>query len=176
MKKTFCFVLTVLLFSACSLKYDENVSVNERIPEFIFKDANLVRYENKERTVELFAEEIEKYENSANNYAKNVDFKAYNDKQELTTEGFCNYIYLNLDSELYELYGNITLYAKDQNTYFYADILRWNAKNEQLTSGRSDFVKIRKDDTVIYGSGFSASGVSRTYSFTGAVTGDIETK
>ena len=136
----------------------------------------MIRYENKKRTVELSAAEIEKYENSPQNYAKTVGFKAYNDKQELTTEGSCDYIYVNLDEKLYELYGNITLYAKDQNTYFYADILRWNEKNEQLTSGRSDFVKIQKDDTIIYGSGFSASGISKTFSFTGAVTGDIETK
>ena len=158
------------------MRYDDTVSANERIPEFIFKEAKLYRYEDNARTVELTAGEIEKYEKSQNNYAKDVSFKAYNNKQELTTEGSCNYIYLDLDSELYELYGNITLYAKEQNTYFYADILRWNAKNEQITSGRSDFVKIKKDDTIIYGSGFSASGVSGTYVFTGSVTGEIETK
>lgn len=176
MKKFLFLIFTISIFSGCSLKYDDEVSANERVPEFVFKEAKMFRYENNKRTVELSAAEIEKYENSPQNFAKNVSFKAYNDKQELTTEGSCNYIYINLDEKLYELYGNITLYAKDQNTYFYADILRWNEKNEQLTSGRSDFVKIQKDDTIIYGSGFSASGVSKTFAFTGAVTGDIETK
>jgi len=176
MKKVLFLFATVLMFFSCSLRYEDTVSANERVPEFVFKDAKLVRYENKNRTVELSAAEIEKYENSPQNYAKNVQFKAYNDKQELTTEGSCNYIYLNLDTKLYELYGNITLYAKDQNMYFYADILRWNEQTEQLTSGRSDFVKIQKDDTVIYGSGFSASGISRSYTFTGSVSGDIKTK
>ena len=55
-------------------------------------------------------------------------------------------------------------------------MLKWNANNEQLTSGRGDIVRVEKDDTVIRGSGFSASGISKTFSFRGNVTGDIETE
>ena len=37
-------------------------------------------------------------------------------------------------------------------------------------------VRIQKDDTVIVGSGFSASGISGRYTFTGMVNGNIVTK
>ena len=36
-------------------------------------------------------------------------------------------------------------------------------------------VKIEKDDTIMRGSGFSASGISKTFSFRGNITGTIET-
>ena len=66
-------------------------------------------------------------------------------------------------------------YNVEEEMRFYANILRWNEKTEQLTSGRSDMVKIEKDDTSIRGSGFSADGVSKQFSFSGNVTGNIET-
>ena len=53
--------------------------------------------------------------------------------------------------------------------------LKWNGQTEQLTSGRSDMVKIEKDDTIMRGSGFTASGISKTFSFRGNITGTIET-
>ena len=34
--------------------------------------------------------------------------------------------------------------------------------------------KIEQNDTVMYGSGFSASGVSKKYAFTGVVSGEIK--
>ena len=37
-------------------------------------------------------------------------------------------------------------------------------------------VKVEKEDTVMRGTGFSASGVSKTFSFRGTVSGEIETK
>ena len=58
---------------------------------------------------------------------------------------------------------------------FYANALRWNGRTEQLTSGRGDMVKIEKDDTIMRGSGFTASGISKTFSFRGNITGTIET-
>ena len=36
-------------------------------------------------------------------------------------------------------------------------------------------VKIEKDDTIMRGSGFSASGISKSFSFRGNITGTIET-
>ena len=72
--------------------------------------------------------------------------------------------------------GNIQVSSKEDNVKFYSDSLKWNAKTEQLTSGKSNTVKIEKDDATIYGSGFSASGVSKSFSFSGSVSGEIITK
>ena len=169
-------ILLVLTATGCTLKYDETVHAEETNPEFSFSNARIVRYKKGDENVRVQADNIEQYKNSSKTYGKNVVFTTFNDKHELETEGSCGYLYADADSEIYELYDGIKLFSRMQNTNFYADILKWNGKAEQLTGGRGDTVKIEKDGTIIYGTGFSASGVSKKYGFSGTVSGQIEAK
>lgn len=163
------------LFLSCSLKEGEELDIENIVPEFVFSNAKMTRYENNSITLELNAETIEQYKNSSQTFAKDVKFSSY-EKNKLVTEGSCNFIGANIDSELYSLYGDIKLFSKEQNVNFFADELKWNGKTEQLVGGKSDTVRIEKDNTVIIGSGFAASGVSGNFSFSGSVSGDIETE
>ncbi len=151
------------------------MDIENIVPEFVFSNAKMTRYENNSVTLELNAETIEQYKNSSQTFAKDVKFSSY-EKNKLVTEGSCNFIGANTDSELYSLYGDIKLFSKEQNVNFFADELKWNGKTEQLVGGKSDTVRIEKDNTVIIGSGFAASGVSGNFSFSGSVSGDIETE
>ena len=170
-------ISTLVLFSSsCSLKYDETINAEERNPEFIFFDTKLTRYENNSKKAEINTGYIEQYKNSDATYARDVNFKTLDKEGKLETEGKCGLLYFDSKKELYELYDGIKLFNIKQNTRFSADILRWNGKTEQLTSGRTDMVRIEKDDTVIIGSGFSASGISGLFNFTGTVNGNIVTK
>lgn len=165
-----------LISSSCSLKYDEAVSAEEKNPEFVFYDTKLTRYENNSKKAEINTGYIEQYKDSDATYARDVNFKTIDKDGKLETEGKCGLLYFDSKKELYELYDGIKLFNVKQNTRFSADILRWNGKTEQLTSGRTDMVRIEKDDTVIVGSGFSASGISGRFNFTGMVNGNIVTK
>ena len=167
---------TVLLSFSCSLKYDETVSVEERIPEFVFQDTSMVRCDENKVTFEMSAGVLEQYKKSSETFAKDVSFISYDDDGQISTEGQCGFLFSDTDKKLYELYDDIKLYNRSENTNFFANILRWNEKNEQLTSGRGEMVKVEKEDTVMRGTGFSASGVSKTFSFRGTVSGEIETK
>ncbi|MCR4630872.1 MAG: LPS export ABC transporter periplasmic protein LptC [Treponema sp.] len=166
----------VLLSFSCSLKYDETVSVEERIPEFVFHDTSMVRCDENKVTFEMSAGVLEQYKKSSETFAKDVSFISYDDEGQISTEGQCGFLFSDTDKKLYELYDDIKLYNRSENTNFFANILRWNEKNEQLTSGRGEMVKVEKEDTVMRGTGFSASGVSKTFSFRGTVSGEIETK
>ena len=174
------FILTLSLFSffcfSCSLKYDQTVNAEETNPEFVFSHAKMIRYKGGEESVKVFADSIEQYKDSDITYGKNVSFTTYDDEQKVETEGSCGYLFADSEKETYELYDGIKLYNKAQNTNFFANMLKWNGKTEQLTGGRRDTAKIEKDGTVIYGTGFSASGVSKTFSFSGTVSGEIEAK
>lgn len=176
MKKVFLLILSTVLFFSCSLKYGENVNVEDSTPEFVFQDTTITRYEDKKITVEISAGTLEQYKDSSETFAKDVEFTAYDDDGEVRTDGTCGYLFTDTDKEIYELYDNIELYNHDDETKFFADVLKWNAKNEQLTSGRGNNVRIETEDTVMHGSGFSASGISKTFVFTGSVTGDIDAK
>ena len=177
-KSAFICALSVLIFLSvsCSLKYGENVNAEETNPEFVFNHARLVRYEKGSETVVVNADNIEQYKDSDITYSKNVTFTTYDDDHKVETEGYCGLLYADNENELYELYDGIKLYNRSQNTNFFANMLKWNGKTEQLTGARRDTAKIEKDGTVIYGTGFSASGVSKTYSFAGTVSGQIEAK
>ena len=164
-----------LFFFSCSLKYSETVNSEDTVPEFIFEETNLVRYENNKPTLELSAGTLEQYKNNDETYGKDVTFKAYNNAGEVETEGSCGIIFADSGKKTYELYDDINLYNVPENMRFYANMLKWNGNTEQLISGRGDMVKIEKDDTIMRGSGFSASGISKTFSFRGNITGTIET-
>ena len=168
------FLITVLSFS-CSLKYAETVNSEDKVPEFVFEDTKLVRYENMKPTLEVTAGTLEQYKNSNETYGKDISFVSYDDKGKPETEGSCGIIFADTGRKLYELYDNIELYNEPEKMRFQAEVLKWDGRTEQLTSGRSDMVKIEKDDTIMRGSGFSASGVSKTFSFRGNITGTIET-
>ena len=166
----------MLLNFSCSLKYSENVNAEETNPEFVFTHAKMVRYKEGDESVVVHADSIEQYKDSDITYGKNVSFTTYDEEGKVETEGSCGYLYADTEEEVYQLFDGIKLFNKDQNTNFFANMLKWNGKTEQLTGGKRDTARIEKDGTVIYGTGFSASGVSKTYSFSGTVSGEIEAK
>lgn len=174
MRKLFLILFLSLIAVSCSLKYEDAVEASERVPELIFEGTEMTRYEDKKISLQMKAEILEQYKDTSETYAKNIEFNSYEDG-ELSTNGSCGFLYLDTDKETYELYDEIKLFNHKEKINFFADVLKWNAKNEQLTSGRGDIVVVQKEDTSIRGSGFTASGVSKSFSFRGNVTGDIET-
>ena len=164
-----------LFFFSCSLKYSETVNSEDTVPEFVFEDTKMIRYENNKPSLEVTAGTLEQYKNTNETYGKDISFISYDDDGKVETEGSCGIIFADSDKQLYELYEDINLYNTAEKMRFYANVLRWNGRTEQLTSGRSDMVKIEKDDTIMRGSGFSASGISKTFTFRGNITGTIET-
>lgn len=170
------FFLSPVFFISCTIKYDKTLDVSDVIPEFSFEESHLTRYEGTDLKVDLKAQKIENYKNSNENFIQGVEFSAYDEDNQLATQGKCGLLYANTDKDIYELYDDIELDSISQKTKFHANALKWNSTNQQLISGKSSSVKIEKDDTVMYGSGFSASGVTKIYTFTGSVEGEIETK
>ncbi len=175
MKKIGLLSLPALLLLSCSLKYSDTADVDDIVPELSFTNTKITRYEDDRVTVEMSADSLEQYKDSSESYAQNLSFTAYDDENEISTKGSCGYLFADTSKELYELFNGIELYNYSDKTNFFADILRWNKKTEQLTSSINSVVRVEKDDTVMEGSGFAASGISKTFSFSGGVSGDIET-
>jgi len=174
--KPLVFILLSLFCTSCSLKYSETVNSEDRVPEFVFEETKLVRYEDMTPRLELSAGSLEQYKNTTETYGKDISFISYDKDGKTETEGSCGIIFADTGKKLYELYDDINVYNTPEKMRFYANVLRWDGRSEQLTSGRSDMVKIEKDDTIMRGTGFSASGLSKKFSFRGNITGTIETK
>ncbi|MFA6938166.1 MAG: LPS export ABC transporter periplasmic protein LptC, partial [Treponema sp.] len=164
------------LLSSCSLNYDQGTNTESSVPEFTFTNATFNRYENDKLTMELNALKLEQYKDDGATYGQNVNFTTWNKNQELETEGKCGLLNANTKDDIYTLFNDIVIKSYEQNMEIYAQNLKFNAKTEQLTSGASDKIQIKRDDINIEGRGFSASGVSRSFAFTESVNGSIETK
>ena len=134
-----------------------------------------MRYEDQKPSLEVEAGMLEQYKNSNETYGKDISFISYDKEGKTETEGSCGIIFADTGKKVYELYDNISVYKKQKKMRFYANVLKWDGRTEQLTSGRSDMVKIEKDDTIMRGSGFTASAISKNFSFRGNITGTIET-
>ncbi len=185
-----CFCVVPFLFS-CSLKYTEEELEELGVPEIVFSDADYLRYEDGKVVVQMQADELEQYRDDNAMYAKNVNFKTFNAEGNLSAEGTCNLICANTVSDSYVLIGSVDLVSHENKMSLSTQNLSWDGRSEQLTSGERDKVSISKwddqesktettdDDGTsriginMTGSGFSASGISRSFQFTGPVSGVI---
>ena len=176
MKKTYKFLPVFLsALCGCSLKYGTPSYDEQNVPEFSFDDVKFNRFEDGNISMSLEAVRIEQYKDGKTTCAKDIDFKLIDEEGKISTEGSCSLVYADSEAEKYILYDNIELHTVKDDITVSADTIKWNGKSEQLTSGRNDTVTIKKGNTVMTGSGFSASGVSRTFAFTGVVTGEAYT-
>ena len=172
MKNALLFIPVVLLFG-CSLKYGTTYQDESNVPEFIFTDATFTKYEDDAKKLNLSASVLEQYSEGNSMYAKDVSFQLLKKDGTIETEGSCGLLAANSDEEQYTLFDGITIKNQEEDLLVSADTLHWNGKSEQLTSSRNDMVSIKKGKTELHGSGFSASAVSKKFSFTGVITGNF---
>lgn len=167
-------ISSLFIFLGCSLKYSQSYQDESNVPEFIFTDAVYTKYEDDAKKLSLSACVLEQYKEGNSMYARDVSFQLLKKTGEIETEGSCKLLSANSDEEKYTLYDDIKIKNFDENLEVTAGSIRWNGKSEQLTSSRNDMVTIKKGDTTMQGSGFSASAISKKFAFTGVITGEFE--
>ncbi|WP_407427972.1 LPS export ABC transporter periplasmic protein LptC [Treponema sp.] len=176
MKKSPGFFLILSFFSfSCSLEYLKSENSEDSIPEFTFKNANYTKYESNKKNIFLSAEILEQYKSDNAVFVKNAEFQTFSSDGTQETGGECQLIAANTNDEIYTLYGDIKLNLPKQKMSIDAQALNFNKKTEQITSSKDSEVKLTKDNITISGLGFSASGVSKSFSFSNEVSGIINT-
>lgn len=164
-----------VLISSCSLNYGNDSENDTMYPEFSFSGVSLVRYENARQTVQMSADQIEKYRGENATYAQNAAFTTWNDSGEIENEGKCSLLKADSDSKKYVLLDGIKLKSASQNFEIEATSLFWDGKSEQMTSGADELVVLSREDLQMEGRGFQASGIDKSFSFRGKVDGVITT-
>ena len=178
--KSNLFVAAVLcslpfIAAGCSLKYSESQkNVDAEVPEFVFANADFSRWEKNQKMLSMRAHTLEQYKGGGT-YADSISFTAYDDDGNAETAGSCGLVAFDAKQKIYSLYDGIELTNEPRDVRISANELRWDGNTEQLTSRRTDTITMEKNGTVVRGSGFSASGVSNRFVFTGAVSGTVET-
>jgi len=178
MKKITAPLLMIILISlgSCSLNYGRDENSESTIPELNFSNATFKRVEDGQTTISMNAAQLEQYKSDNASFAKDVQFSTYDDNNQLDTEGSCRLLSADTKNKKYGLYNDISLHVNSQSLEITAQALKFDGKTEQLTSNRDSEVSIKKDDMETKGRGFSASGVSKTFSFMYAVDGEVTTE
>ena len=107
-----------------------------------------------------------------------------NDEEKLSAEGSCQLISADSSSERYALLGQVEITSFEENLTLHTQSLSWDGKTQQLVTDVQDTLELKKGTAQeaapstsieLTGSGFSASGVTGNFQFTGAVSGKIYT-
>lgn len=172
----FIIIAFSICFMSCSLEYYKSQNSEDSIPEFIFNEAKFSRYEAGKSKIRLRAEKIEQYKSDSAAYAKNAEFDSYDDTGKIETSGSCGLLEAKIRTENYKLFNNIYLNMISQKMELNAQSLAFSKKSEQITSGYDSEVKLKKEGMEVSGTGFSASGISKAFTFDYGAAGTIETK
>lgn len=194
MIRFFLLVLCGFFFFSCSLTYHSEEPQVSHIPELVFSDARFVSYEEGKVSMILEATLLEQYQDDSALYGSQVYFTTYNKEGEVSAEGQSQVISANSSRKKYSLLGNVEIESFEDDVIIKTDSISWDGRSEQLITGSSDTISIKKGKSEtasenevsektegssnrieMEGSGFSASGLTMKFQFTGPVVGTIYT-
>ncbi len=163
----------LFFFWGCSFDYGTVEPPAEEQPDIVMYDVEYVRVENGEPMVKFNAEKAEHYEKSRTMKLSNFSFTQFNqDEDKEDTSGFAGSGVINLDSKDVSLDGGVHVDVPSEDIEISASKLDWKDKPKHLNAGSQSEVFIeRPDGTVIQGSGFSADLQSRSWEFSGGISG-----
>lgn len=173
-----------IFLCSCSLTYQSEEPETTHVPELVFSDARYVRYQEGKVSLVLEAALLEQYQEDGALYGSQIHFSTYNDEGSVAAEGSCQLISADSSSELYALLGQVEIKSFEENLVLQAHSLHWNGKTEQLITGNSDALEIKRGvaegeasstSIELVGTGFSASSVTMDFQFAGPVSGIIYT-
>jgi LPS export ABC transporter protein LptC len=165
-------ILIVFFLLGCSFDYGIPDPSAEEEPEIIMHDVEYVRVENGEPMVQFKAEKAEQYEESRTMKLSNFTFTQFNQGEEgKDTSGFAGSGVINLDSKDVMLDNEVYIDAASEDIQISTENLNWKDKTKQLDAGEEEVRVERPDGTIIRGSGFSADLRTRTWEFSGGISG-----
>ncbi|MCQ2610531.1 MAG: LPS export ABC transporter periplasmic protein LptC [Treponema sp.] len=164
-------VLISLCTASCSLKYRRDKLAENFIPQIVFSQAVLNRYENNKKSLALKTVKFEQYDKSNTVFAQDCDFVLFDEEGKEISTGACALLSADSDSEIYTFYDGISFDNKKQGIAIKGSTIKWNGKTQQLVSAKNSQLTLKKDDFEVTGKNFSASSVSNTFQFSQGVKG-----
>ncbi|MGP1587763.1 MAG: LPS export ABC transporter periplasmic protein LptC [Treponemataceae bacterium] len=185
------FLFFEFAFFSCSLNYSNAQIESSKAPDLIFENIKLTKIERGIVKAQIQAEKLEQYSRDNSSFAQNIKFKLFNGKSLISFEGKCGLLGIYSDEKIYTMFDDIQIFAYEQNMMIKSEALRWNNASEQLSSPKAGLVTISNDFEYpgheyakpaekktnvmnFSGTGFSASGVTQSYSFAKNMKGEID--
>jgi LPS export ABC transporter protein LptC len=166
-------LIIFFLLGSCSFDYGDEASEHEDQPDIIMGNVEYVRVRDGDPVVRFRAQLAERYENRQTMELQNFSFEQfYAHGDEVNATGRAGNALVELESGNIQLEQGIIISVDSEDITIETDNLSWEDEKRVLAGREEATVDIqRSDGTVFSGQGFTADARSRTWVFTGGVTG-----
>jgi LPS export ABC transporter protein LptC len=168
-------ILTLLgiLFFSCSFNYDTSPEEDKSQPDIIMRDVEYIRIRGGDPVARFRAESAERYEDRQTMNLSNFSFDQFESHgSEINASGSARDASVELDSGNIRMNGDVRIAVDSEDITIETAGLEWRDKEKLLSANPDAPVEIlRSDGTRFTGVGFSADTRSRTWEFSGGVSG-----
>jgi LPS export ABC transporter protein LptC len=166
-------LISLALLLSCSFDYDTSPEEDQNQPDIIMKDVEYVRVRGGDPVARFQAESAERYEDRQAMNLSNFLFEQFEDHGDtINASGGAGGASVELDSGNIRMNGGVRVAVDSEDITIETSGLEWQDKEKLLSANPGAQVEIlRSDGTVFTGVGFSADIRSRTWEFSGGVSG-----
>lgn len=175
-------ILAIISLS-CSLNYTKEAQNFEKKPNFVFKNANLDKYEDSSLSLRVNFTELEIYDPDKIWTGKNLRFfkidktKIQDDKIGAELKGRAGIIEIDEKNNKYFLGKKVFFEDIKEGLTISGDAFFWDKTGNILYGTETGIVSFKKgDEFYIEGTGFIANTLSKEFEFLHSIKGNINSK
>ena len=168
-------VFIIFICTACSFDYQELPEQTVPQPDMIFANVTLKRYDNALVDLNVYAQELEMYDEEKIWAGKHISFVQYDKKtQKESMKGQTGILYIDEKSEEYSLGNTVFFHLIEDNFSIRSPALIWKKKESLLSAPADKTVTInQKDEITIEGKSFVANTAAKEFAFNEGSVGTI---
>ena len=167
------FLAVLLIFSGCSFDYGFGQGDGNNRPDIVMENIDYVRVRKGDLLARFHAEEAERWEERQVMILRDFSFEQMEDGGDtVNVEGRAGTAEIQIVSGDISFYNGVRFNIESEDIVLRATGIEWKDREKTLTGYHDDDVYIdRSDGTSFSGKGLSADIRSRTWVFTGEVSG-----
>lgn len=167
------FLLQTIPFLSCSFDYSPITESEETRPDLVMEDVDYNRVADGKLVIHFQADQVARFEKNRLLQVQNLRFEQFNKNTGQTdaagTAGYAQFWTATSDAEFSD---GVRIIIPSEDLSVEAKSLQWKDMQKVLFGSPDQTVLLKKSDgSLIVGSGFSADGRSRSWRFTGSVSG-----
>jgi len=169
----FLFFAFTLFIPGCSFDYGAGQGSSENRPDIIMENISYVRVRKGDLLARFYAVEAERWEDRQIMILRDFTFEQMEDKGEtVSIEGRAGTAEIQVDSGDIHFYNGVRFDIESEDFILRTLEIEWKDKEKALLGNPDEDVYIeRSDGTSFSGKGLSADIRSRTWEFSGVVSG-----
>jgi len=168
-------VLIIFFCAACSFNYQEVPEQTVPHPDMVFENVTLKRYDNALVDLNVYAKELEMYDEEKIWAGKNISFIQYDSKtRNESMKGQTGILYIDEKSEEYSLGNTVFFHLIEDDFSIRSSALIWKKKENLLSAPADETVTIsQKDEITVEGKSFAANTAAKAFAFNDGTAGTI---